>query len=548
MRGVALRRAGVGVVCLAVASGLAYAFLGTLPRVAGIDILRAALVFASGAWLAWGCALALLGLGWSPPAPPRGAPAGRTAILMPICNEDAAATVARIGAVRASLEASGHAHLFEFAVLSDSRPEVAREEQRRLEALLALAPGAPLHYRRRADRRGRKAGNIAEFLRTAGGRFRYAVVLDADSLVEGDTLVEMVRRMEGDPGLGLLQTVPLVLGARTRFGRVMQFASHLTGPLQARGLAALQGREGPYWGHNAIFRVAPFAAHCGLAPLPGTPPLGGDILSHDYVEGALLARAGWRVRLDPDLAGSFEEAPQDIVEHARRDRRWCQGNLQHGRLIGLGGLGGWSRLSFFLNLCAYAMAPVWALFLLASLLRPLATGTEPHAAFPTGFEGLVFAVICLLVLPRLAALAHELARPGRVPRARLLAGALAELAFSALLAPILLAYQIRAVLEVLRGRDAGWPASERDGRPLTLAEAWEATGWVTTLGIAGLALTVAAALGSLYFVLPVFLPMLFAPVLAAWSSRGPAAGGLLGVGSERGVPEVARLRDDLLSA
>ena len=528
---------------LLAACGLSWAFLGSVPHPVALDWLRAALVFLAGAWLAWGSALALAGLAVQPAPPPRGAVAGRTAVLVLLCDEETGPALARIAAVRASLSATEHAHLFEMVVLSDSDPRAGRAEAEGLSRLIAEAPGAvPLMYRRRADRRGRKAGNIADFLRRSGGRYRYAVVLDADSLMEGETLVEMVRRMEGAPDLGLLQSVPRVIGARSRFGRAMQFASGLSGPLQAAGLAALQGRAGPYWGHNAILRVAPFTTHCGLAELPGSAPFGGPVMSHDYVEAALLVRAGWGVRIDPDLGGSFEEGPEDILAHARRDRRWCQGNMQHARLIPLEGLAFWSRVTFALNVATYAMAPLWSLFLLASLLRPLATGAEPHAGTLAGSEGLIFAVIGLLVLPRVAALLHDLVRSRHGNRLHRTGAALGELGFSALVAPILLAWQLRAVLEVLTGRDGGWPAHPPAGECLGLARAWEASRWIATLGLAGFALTVAVALGSLYFVVPVFLPMVFAPLIVWWSSRSPWRA------SSGPVPEVARRRDAFAGA
>jgi membrane glycosyltransferase len=171
------------------------------------------------------------------------------------------------------------------------------------------------------------------------------VILDADSLMEGATILEMIRRIEAEPRLGLLQTLPRVVRARSRFGRAMQFAAGFHSPVFARGLAAMQGRTGPFWGHNAIVRLRAWAESCGLPELPGRAPFGGHILSHDYVEAALLARAGWTVRLDPDLGGSYEEGPENIIDHAKRDRRWCQGNLQHLRIVFAQGLTLPSRLA-----------------------------------------------------------------------------------------------------------------------------------------------------------------------------------------------------------
>ncbi len=265
-----------------------------------------------------------------------------TAILVPVYNEDPVATFARIAAMDASLRATGPGDRFHFAILSDTRSdEVAARERIWFLRLLADTHGeGRIFYRRRTQNKGRKAGNIEDFIKRAGAAYEFAIILDADSLMEGATMVEMVRRMEAAPDLGLLQTLPTIIRAKSRFGRTMQFAGAFYSPIFARGLAMMQGRTGPFWGHNAIVRVKAFAQSCGLPELSGRPPFGGHILSHDYVEAALLARAGWTVRVDDDLAGSYEEAPENIIDHAKRDRRWCQGNLQHARLIFAPGLKG----------------------------------------------------------------------------------------------------------------------------------------------------------------------------------------------------------------
>src|SRR5262249_880086 len=175
--------------------------------------------------------------------------------------------------------------------------------------------------------------------------YDYALVLDADSLMEAETILEMIGRMDRAPNLGLLQSLPLIVHARSAFGRALQFSARLYSPVYARGVARLQGTEGPYWGHNAIFRVSAFAERCGLPRLSGRPPFGGQILSHDYVEAALLARAGHEVRLDPRIGGSFEEGPDNIVDFAKRDQRWCQGNLQHSRVLFAPELHVWNRVT-----------------------------------------------------------------------------------------------------------------------------------------------------------------------------------------------------------
>ncbi len=322
-----------------------------------LDFFRALLIAVSTFWLGWGAALAILGLFASTaPRKPLDTPIrGRTVILVPVYNEDPAATFARIAAMDADLQAQGLGPRTAFAILSDTRDDtIARREAFWFLRLLDETGGeGRIFYRRRTSNRGRKAGNIADFIRTSGAAWDYALILDADSLMTAATIAEMIRRIEAEPTLGLLQSPPGIIRARSRFGRAMQFAGAFHGPIFTRGLARLQGRTGPFWGHNAIVRIRAFAESCGLPELTGRPPFGGHILSHDYVEAALLARAGWTVRVDPDLMGSFEEGPENMILHARRDRRWCQGNLQHARILTAPGLSGWNRFVFLQGILTY---------------------------------------------------------------------------------------------------------------------------------------------------------------------------------------------------
>ena len=257
-------------------------------------------------------------------------------------------------------------------------------------------------YRRRAQNTGKKAGNVEEFFEQSGGAYDYALILDADSLMEGQTILEMIRRMEAEPRLGLLQTLPKIIRAQTRFGRAMQFAASFYSPVFCRGLAMLQGETGPFWGHNAIVRVQAFVQSCGLPVLRGTPPFGGHIMSHDYVEAALLARAGWIVRVDDDLEGSFEEGPENVIDHGKRDRRWCQGNLQHARVITAPGLKAWSRFVFAQGIMAYIAPLFWLAFLLVSILAPyfdVQPDYFPEANWPIPYipPSMTFEAISLLV-------------------------------------------------------------------------------------------------------------------------------------------------------
>jgi len=562
-------------VSLALLAGTLTALLfveyATLTRLSPWFWLAAIVLGVSIAGLAWGAYLGVLGLAPMRRRPPEAdGITGRTVVLMPICNEDAVITFARVAAMHRQL--AGAPAQVDFAILSDTgTAEGGRAEEAWLRRLLAETGqgGGRIYYRRRAQNVGRKAGNIAEFICRSGAAWDYALVLDADSLMDAGTILTMIRRMEAAPDLALLQSLPRVVRAHSIFGRAMQFAAVFHGPVFTRGLARLQGRTGPYWGHNALVRIRAFAESCGLPELPGRAPLGGHILSHDYVEAALLARAGWTVRVDPDLGGSYEEAPENVVAYARRDRRWCQGNLQHAGLLRTAGLRLWSRAIFAQGILNYLAAGFWAVFLVSATLAGL------WQAAPDYFPGLVVAdaghlgflpvlpidasgraiglflgVAGLLLLPKLlvvveAFLTRRTREHGGVAAA--LVSVLAEVLMSALLAPVLMVYQVRSLLQVLSGQDGGWPPNARGDGELTLVEAWVASRFIAVTGGAALVFVSAFQPEQLLLLLPVLLPMLFAPVLVFWTSK-PGRSRVIHATPEEAVrPEILSLHDEILS-
>ena len=344
-----------GPLTLLTAAGADLALPADPTRIGPLHLLYAGVV-ALNVWtlamVSWGgvlgaCVTAWQRLGGRLGGPLLRAPTGtaRTAVLMPVHEEDPVRVAAAVGAMAESLgrESAGTLAIF---VLSDTgSPTAARAEEELVGRLHATrAPGGPaIHYRRRADRVGRKAGNIADFCARWGGDYDFMVVLDADSLMTGPAIARLIGAMEANPRAALIQGMCYPAGRDTLFARFQQFSAWLYGPLFARGTAFWQGPRGSYWGHNAILRVAAFAAHCGLPVLPGRPPLGGEILSHDTVEAALLLRAGWDVWTLPDggegpHVESWEEVPTNLLDHLKRERRWCQGNLQHALVLGADGL------------------------------------------------------------------------------------------------------------------------------------------------------------------------------------------------------------------
>ncbi|WP_138466521.1 glucans biosynthesis glucosyltransferase MdoH [Poseidonocella sp. HB161398] len=503
-----------------------------------LDIVIAVVIALATWWIAWGACQGVTGLVTPVPRRPShdGPISSRTCILVPVYNEDPVAVYARIAAMDADLKAEGIAAQFDFAILSDTRKaDIARREEDELARLLdATGSRGRIFYRRREDNAGRKAGNIEDFIQRSGGAYDFALILDADSLMSAATIGEMVRRMESAPEVGLLQSLPRVIGARSRFGKMMQFSAGFYAPIYCNGLTALAGRTGSFWGHNAVVRIKAFAESCGLPALRGKPPFGGHILSHDSVEAALLARGGWQVRIDPDLTGSFEEGPDDLIEYAKRDRRWAQGNLQHGRLLIAPGLKGWSRFALFQGIVAYTAPAIWALFLILSLV---AAATEsaidyfpmpdfPVPVFPgertAAAVGLFAGVIGLLFISKFLVLGHALV----TGRAKEFGGAgntfvstMTELLLSSVIAPLLMMFQLRALWQILSGRDGGWPSATRDSTAVPVSTAFAGSWWMSLAGVLLFAAAGVFAPRLIPWLVPVGLPLVIAPLLIAWTSR-----------------------------
>jgi membrane glycosyltransferase len=478
--------------------------------------------------------------------------AGRTALLMPIYNEDVQAVFARLQAVDQSLAVLG-AETFDIFVLSDTRDEAVKAHERdAFEALrLGVTPGRGLYYRNRLENVGRKAGNIADWVRTFGGAYETMVVLDADSLMEGDMLVRLAAAMARRPTLGLIQTVPLIVNRTSLFARVQQFSSRLYGPMLSEGLAWWSGSEGNYWGHNAIIRVRAFAEQAGLPRLPGRKPFGGEILSHDFVEAALLRRGGWDVRMAPQLYGSFEECPPSLPDLIVRERRWCQGNLQHSIVIAARGLHWNSRLHMMRGVSAYSTAPLSLAFILVGALQTLLrqSGDAGQWSVPSlRVASWVFSLgIGALIAPKLLSLLLVLID---APQRRswgdpwkLCLSFLIETILTSLIAPILMLAEVQAFIDVLVGRDSGWAAQRREDGPLTWRDAVRHHGLHTLMGVAMAVISYLGSPATLLWMAPVVVGLLAAAPISLVSSS-PALGvwlrdrGVLLTPEERHAPEI----------
>jgi len=413
-------------------------------------------------------------------------PDGRTVLLMPVYNENPVNTFASLYAMASGLIDHQAQDRFEIFVISDTQnPEVWIQEVQAFERLRAALKGNfKVWYRRRHLNRAKKAGNVHDFVTRWGARYDYMIVLDADSLLDPATLMRLGCEMDADPRCGILQTLPKLFGGTTLFARLQQFAGALYGPVVARAITAWQGDDGNYWGHNAIIRIGAFASAAGLPVMPGPRPLGGDILSHDFVEAALVRRAGWTVRMLPSLGGSWEESPPTLLDTAIRDRRWAQGNVQHLGLLKTRGLRWPSRVHMLTGAMSYLVSPLWFAMIITGLVigaqiagKQIEYFTDELQLFPSWpvFDSermlfLFYLTLVVLLLPKCIGYIGGIFSPGirkGTGFITLTLSVIVELFFSVLYAPIFMMMQTQQIWEILQGRDSGWATQQRDARGIS---------------------------------------------------------------------------------
>jgi membrane glycosyltransferase len=437
----------------------------------------------------------------------------RVAVLVTVRNEDPKRAFRRLRTVKNSLDATGFGDQFDYFVLSDSsRADVIAAERAAFEAWQAeFSDPNRLVYRRRENNAGFKAGNLRDFCERWGKNYEFMVPLDADSLMTGVAIVRLVRIMQANPRLGILQSLVVGMPSPSFFARTFQFGMRHGMRSFTSGSAWWHADCGPFWGHNAAVRIAPFTDYCRLPELSGRPPFGGPIMSHDQIEAVLMRRAGFEVRVLTEEGGSYEENPPALPDFARRDLRWCQGNLQYLKLVGLPALFPTSRMQIAMAIQMFLVSPAIILFLICAAIA--AALFPSGAAFPAA-SAIAFycAFVVMYFSPKLFGLADALIRmPQRYGGVgRILAGGLVETIFTFLLLPISIFNQTLFMAGLLFGRNMGWDAQQRDGYRVPWVDAarglWPATLFgLLVLGF--LALTAPAAI-------PWFLPFVGGLVLS----------------------------------
>ncbi|WP_245866842.1 glucans biosynthesis glucosyltransferase MdoH [Oceaniglobus roseus] len=454
----------------------------------------------------------------------------RTAIVMPLRNEDPAESLRRLHGLERALAATPWGACFDFHVLSDTdRPAVAAAEEAAVAALRAGPAASRIVYRRRSDNRGYKAGNIAEFLQRRGDDYDFLLPLDADSVMGAATVLRLVRVMQAAPELGMLQSLVAGMPSKTFFTRAFQFGMRHGMRSYTLGSAWWQADCGPNWGHNVLIRTAPFREHCMLPVLPGRGPLSGDILSHDQLEAAMMRRAGYEVRGLAEESESYEENPPSLADFIRRELRWCNGNMQYLRLLGMPGLKPVSRIQLYLAVQMYLAAPAWMVFIgLGAWLA--ASGAQVEGTPLWAALGLFAALMVLNLMPKLMGLGQILAERSRAAayggRGQGIRGGLAEILVSMLMAPIVAFALTRFLVGLAFGRRIGWDAQQRSRARLEWGEAARVL-WPQTLAGAALALWLGLmAPWAMVFAAPILLSLLLAvpiavlttaPGLSRWS-------------------------------
>lgn len=486
----------------------------------------------------------------------------KTAVLMPIYNEDAPQVFANLLAIAESLQKTGQAKHYDIFVLSDTTNPKSwiTEENCWQEARRLMPEEMKLYYRRRPQNTARKSGNIEDFCQKWGALYDFMVVLDADSLLCGETICTMSRLMELNPNTGIIQAPPQCINSRSLFSRIQQFAGKVYGAIVSAGLCFWQVHDSNYWGHNAVIRVKAFIDCCGLPVLSGPKPFGGLILSHDFVEAALIRRGGWYAWLLPELKGSYEECPPTMIDFAMRDRRWCQGNMQHLKILISRHFHLISRIHFLIGAMSYLASPLWFLFLVSGLVVALGHVYFPpeyfsatETLFPNwpifdkvGTIALFSLSMFMLILPKFLGMIIYLKNTPRKISGGFfgtLKSVLAEILFSALIAPVMMVFQTKFVWEIFTGQDSGWKSQNRSGHT-SWKEAFRCHFGHTLLGVFTTVMVYEHLNPLFYWLLPVTVGLMLSipvSVLSSYEKIGIAAlqHNWFSIPEEKRPPEIA---------
>ncbi len=475
----------------------------------------------------------------------------KTAIFMTVRNEDPARAILRLQTVKASVDATGQGKTFSYFVLSDTNDEaVAVVESKAFNDWKATDPdGDRLTYRRRTNNTGYKAGNVREFCDRWGSDFELMLPLDADSVMSGEAIVKLVRMMQAYPKLGILQSLVVGMPSSSAFARTFQFGMRHGMRAYTMGQAWWVGDCGPFWGHNAVVRIKPFRDSCELPILSGQPPLGGHILSHDQVEATFMRRAGYEVRVLPVENGSWEENPPTMLDFAKRDVRWCQGNMQYIKLLNTPGLHTMSRFQLVWAVLMFVGLPAWTLMI--ALLPLAAWQAQSVQNYPTGLAIFLYLLFFgMYLMPKIAGLIDVVLTKGGMNQyggpLRFIASAALELVFSFLQGAISTIRTTIFMVGLAFGKSVTWGGQSRDAYGISWRTAVENLWPQTLFGVIVCGLLYLISPTVLWWSLPLTAGYLVAIPFAV-TTASPALGrvfqkiGLCGIPEDFAAPKEVKI-------
>jgi membrane glycosyltransferase len=430
------------------------------------------------------------------------------AILLTMYDEDAETVIGNSTTLMRSLSKDTR-HTFELYILSDSRNENS------IVAEMAMLHKSDLviHYHNRRYNTDHKSGNIREWVERDAAPFDAMLILDADSQMTCKCVLQLVDHLAAEPACGLVQSMPKVLRGDSLWQWTQSFATGVYGQTLALGMARWMGNEANYYGHNAIIRTKAFAACAGLPRLRPDIASGETIMSHDFVEAALIRRAGWGVKFLADVGGSFEETPRTLMGFIKRDSRWCHGNLQHLQILGAAGLHGLSRWHLFHGAMTYFTSILWfaTLLLWARLINVNSTPPLTLSHFDFRSFSLIASIAFVILVPKIFALIAAMKRnPKQIWSAVFLRNVVLEILLSTLVAPTLMLQRVLMIARYATGSRCIWLPSSTKHRGVLTTLRFHA--FETMVGLGLLLLAAMAQLSLL--ILPVALCLCFSWALS----------------------------------
>lgn len=421
------------------------------------------------------------------------APDARIAVIVPVYHEDIRRVSAAIAAMVEDLEMHAERKHFDFLILSDSRKiDVVSQEMFAAEKLKDMYPETNFIYRHRIYNGEAKLGNISDFIKRFSPNYKFMMMLDADSIVPGKSMIDMARIMEGSERIGIVQANLSMVMRNTLYARISKFISSFSLTIGFFGQYYFYMGKSYYYGHNAMIRTAAFAEHCALPILKKKGPWSaGRPLSHDYVEAALLDGAGYEIWSLPQIP-SFEELPTNFIDDFQRENRWMYGSMTYLRVFLLDRLDFLYKTRLFTSAINYFNPLFGWLFLIMGLYGLVYIFDHPMKSYylmkkfePILLFSLFFLVFSIFAKGGVSVLyfykKKELYLYGGI--SKIIISYFAYVIYNMLVAPMYMCQLSKMLLFWVSGRKIQWGEQNREDRGLTWGEAISQVGWMSVIGV-----------------------------------------------------------------